>query len=547
MRAWPTPLSPLPEGKGKREGDSWTVQATIVAIEARHPAEFPLALGRGTGGRPANLPTILIYVFALCAGIGFAVADVLRHRAYHSAANDLAFFDQIVWNSAHGRFFQTSFVPYNFLGQHVQPILLLYALLYRIWASPELLLITQCLVASAAAIPLYHLARRLLRDDGRACLVAALYLLSPYLHHAVNFDFHPETMAPFFVFLAYGSVLSGRMRAAVYATLPLLLLKEDTALLALGIAWLCGLRRERRAAATLAGVAVGWGALTTLIIMPHFRAGPSDLEDRYGYLGSGAANILIGLATHPQRALAHVLVWSTLVTLLLLLGSVGFVPLFAPAELLAAVPVLCFHLLSTHVAQNSLRLHYSAEVLPLVWIAAVIGLSPCPPFLKGRGDVAAAHRLSLAVWMRTNVRTKFLFRFGRAGALRADGGRLAFLAFSALIAFAVASPFPPARGFDPEKFAVDTAHRRAIMAAIAQIPPSGSVSAQTGLAPHLAHRAALYEFPDGIGAAYILLDARGDTARPNQSRYPAAVATLSTAGYTPTWSRDGVTLYRQTG
>jgi hypothetical protein len=93
---------------------------------------------------------------------------------------------------------------------------------------------------------------------------------------------------------------------------------------------------------------------------------------------------------------------------------------------------------------------------------------------------------------------------------------------------------------------VDAPHRRAIEAAIAQIPPGASVSAQTGLAPHLAHRASLNEFPEGIGADYIILDARGDIAHPYQARYAPAVAALPYERYTPVWSRDGVTVYRKT-
>ncbi|MDQ6905871.1 MAG: DUF2079 domain-containing protein [Chloroflexota bacterium] len=460
-----------------------------------------------------------MYILAALAGIGFAVAAVLHHRAFHSAANDLAFFDQIIWNSAHGRWFATSFVPYNFLGQHVQPVLLLYALLYRLWPSPELLLISQSLLAAAAAIPLFHVARRLIRHEVLAAIVAGAYLLSPYLHHAVNFDFHPETMSPFFAFLGYRFILDGRRRAAVCALLPLLLLKEDTVLLLLGIAWLCWLRRERLLGATLAGIAVGWGAVATLIIMPHFRSGPSDLEERYGYLGSGAADILLGLGTHPQRALAHLLTWGTALTLLGIIGSAGFLPLAAPAELLAAAPLLAFHLLSIHAPQAHLRLHYSVEVLPLIWIAAVCGLAneatkrsfPTRPFLS-RGSPLIAH---------------------------------CFLILSAAIAFWTASPFPPARGFDPARFGTDRAHRQAVAEAIALIPSDASVSAQTGLGPHLAHRTALDEFPDGIGADYILLDARGDIARPYRVLYPPALAALPTEGYAPLWSRDGITLYRK--
>ena len=451
------------------------------------------------------------------AGIGFATAGVLHHRAYHSAANDLAFFDQIIWNTAHGRFFATSFVSYNFLGQHVQPVLLLYALLYRLWPSPVILLVTQALVAAAAAIPLFHVARRLIGSGGAACVVAIAYLFSPYLHHAVNFDFHPETMAPLFVFLGYRFILDGRRWAAIGALLPLLALKEDTVLVLLGVAWLCVLRRERRLGGILAGIAIGWGALTTLIIMPHFRAGPSDLEERYGYLGRGAAEILTGLVIHPQRALAHLLVWGMALTLLALLGSAGFLPLFAPAELLAAVPLLCFHLLSKHPPQMHLRLQYSAEVLPLVWIAAMHGL------VRVRSSQFA-------------VRSEFC-------ELRTSNSELFLLILCAGIAFWVASPFPPARLFDTDHFHADPAHARAIAGAIALIPPDATVSAQTALGPHLAHRADLQEFPEGIGATYVLLDARGDIARPEQPIYAATVAALPDEGYTVISSRDGVTLY----
>ncbi len=491
--------------------------------------------------------TLVTYILAALAGIGFAVAAVLHHRAFHSAANDLAFFDQIIWNSAHGRLFATSFVPYNFLGQHVQPVLLLYALLYRLWPAPELLLISQSLIAAAAAIPLFHVARHLIRHDVLAAIIAGAYLLSPYLHHAVNFDFHPETMSPFFAFLGYRFILDGRRRAAVCALLPLLLLKEDTVLLLLGIAWLCWLRRERRLGATLAGIAVGWGAVATLIIMPHFRSGPSDLEERYGYLGSGAADILLGLGTHPQRALAHLLTWATALTLLGIIGSAGFLPIAAPTELLAATPLLAFHLLSTHTPQAHLRLHYSAEVLPLIWIAAVCGLANLTPgsFPRGRGGEGSLRESRMFRGTSRHYEESPLPTPRARKGLGVRSLSLAFLILSAAIAFWAASPFPPARGFDPARFGTDQAHWQVVAEAIALIPPDASVSAQTGLGPHLAHRTALDEFPDGIGADYILLDARGDIARPYRALYPPALAALPTEGYAPLWSRDGITLYRR--
>src|SRR5262245_44070874 len=63
----------------------------------------------------------------LAATLGFAIlmswALLAQHRAFNSNGWDLAWFDQIVWNTAHGRPFENSFAAWNFLGEHVEPIL----------------------------------------------------------------------------------------------------------------------------------------------------------------------------------------------------------------------------------------------------------------------------------------------------------------------------------------------------------------------------------------------------------------------------------------
>ncbi len=590
----PPAPSPLRGGGDSPRGRGFTDTPQPLAENSPSP------YGEGAGGWA-------IAAIALLAGVGFAVAAVARYRSYHSTAYDLAFFDQIIWNTAQGRWFETTFLPYSFLGQHVQPVLLLYAALYRLHATPEILLVTQAFVIAAAAVPLYDVVRSLLGEapspappprSGRGVpllgvlinrewllpskrwpqtcsrgtplppqrgrgggggrwavfipvLVAVLYLLSPYLDQAVHFDFHPETMSPFFVFLAYALLLRGRRWAAVAAALPVLLLKEDTAVLLIGVAWLFWLRRERRAAGVLAGVAAAWGAVATLVVMPHFRIGPSDLEARYGYLGSGSGAILTGLVTHPERVLAHLLTWGTLLTVLGLLGSTGFLPLAAPAELLAVVPLLAFHLLSTHFPQMMLRLHYSAEVLPLIWLAAAVGLAHLTPgpFPRGRGgDFTPTLRMMFkrnSHYERSDNRHDAQHESPPLPRGKGRGVRfpaLLALTLCALIAFLVGSPFPPAREFHIAQYTTSATHRAAVEEAIAQIPPDASVSATTGIATHLAHRAAINDFPEGVGADYLVWDDADTIAAVYRPQFAAAIAT---GGYAPIWSRDGVTLCRK--
>ena len=80
------------------------------------------------------------YAAAVFACVTFASRAVDRHRSFESNAYDFGFFDQIVWNTSHGRWFASSFTPYNFLGQHFQPVLLIFALAYRLGAGIESLL-----------------------------------------------------------------------------------------------------------------------------------------------------------------------------------------------------------------------------------------------------------------------------------------------------------------------------------------------------------------------------------------------------------------------
>ena len=60
-----------------------------------------------------------------------------------------------------GGWFETSFVPYNFAGQHFEPILLVFVPAYWLGAGPYFLTVSQAGRRSAAAIPLYFFARAL--------------------------------------------------------------------------------------------------------------------------------------------------------------------------------------------------------------------------------------------------------------------------------------------------------------------------------------------------------------------------------------------------
>ena len=91
-------------------------------------------------------PTVLLG--ALIAGYIGAVGRYLvgAHQAFYTFY-DLAIYDQLFWNTLHGRFFITSLDAIHFsLGIHFSPIMLIYLPLYAIRPSPTTLLVARTML-----------------------------------------------------------------------------------------------------------------------------------------------------------------------------------------------------------------------------------------------------------------------------------------------------------------------------------------------------------------------------------------------------------------
>ncbi len=438
----------------------------------------------------------------------FIAVALHRWAAYETNAFDLAFFDQIVWNMAHGRLFETSFVSYNFAGQHFEPILLLFVPAYWVGAGPVALLITQALAAAVAAVPLFGFARRI----GLSALVSlsavVAFLANPYLHQAIGFDFHPEVMMAGPAFASAWAAAAGRPRLAVVFALSTLLFKEDAVFVVLALAAFMYRRGFPRHAWAAAGVSVAYAAALVLVLMPLIRNGqPSDLVDRYGYLlpSGGLVGIFAGAAVAPLKAARVAFAPAQLLTLGAFLAV--SVPLLVrkPTLLVWLVPPLGLALLSSHPEQRHLELHYAAEAVPIAFILSV--------------EAAAVVQRRTGVWV---------------------GAALAGPVFAAALLW---NPLGAARGEMPS-----AQHREALASAIALVPSRGDavVSAQSGLLPRLSQREHAYEFPGHAESAdWILVDRYGfrssqSIAADFDERLAAVRATAELV-----FSADGVELYRR--
>lgn len=468
----------------------------------------------GRGGVLSRVDALVLGRISVGAGtllfIAYWVAvAVLRWERLHLGAFDFAFFDQVVWNTSEGRFFATTFVPYNFAGQHTQPILLPFAALYRLGVGPLSLLVVQAAACGLAAVPLFEAARRLGLPVVVSTAAALAYLANPYVHRALAFDFHPETMVALPAFGALWAFAARRPSVGVACALSMLLFKEDAVFVVLALAiaaWTLDARREARA---LAAGAVAWAVLTVFVLMPALRGGqPSDLVERYGAIlgGHDGPAGLIWAVTHPLEVLGYASAPERVASIATFVLASGPWLLLAPVHALALAPGLAIGVLSSHPEQQALAFHYGVQLVPVAAIAGLLGarrlLRVTPPAV-----VAAAMVLVAAVGLGT---------LGPPSELVADG---------------------------PSE-----AHRAAVERATALVPADAAVSAQSSLAARIGRRRELWEFPGQWERAdYVFVDRYG--FRSSQSIDAGFDAELDDvrARAALVFEEDGVALYRVPG
>jgi uncharacterized membrane protein len=293
------------------------------------------------------------YVVAAVAFAGYAAWSLQRLRTFDASGFDLGIFEQAVRSYAHGHWPVSDLLGagYPTLGDHFHPILALLAPFYLLWPSPGCLLVAQALLFALSAVPVTRCAIRLL-GVRRGALAGAGYVLSWGLLSAVNFDFHEVCFAvPMLAFTAE-HLLHERWRAAVWCALPLVLVKEDLPLTLAAVGVVLVLNRQRRLGWTVLVFGVVTSALLFLVVLPALNPGGAYAHSS-GFNPFGGAIVKVSM-------------------LLALLVPTAFAALRSPL-LLLAVPTLLWRLVSANDRYWGMGYHYSAVLMPIVFIAGVHG------------------------------------------------------------------------------------------------------------------------------------------------------------------------------
>jgi uncharacterized membrane protein len=453
-----------------------------------------------------NLPQVVAAILILLYVITFGTLSVLRHETFDTSVFDLGNADQAVWNTTQGRILHFTTQPRvgeSRLGMHVEPILILVALLYFVYPSPKTLLILQTLAIGLSAWPVFLLARRRLGSPWAGVAFVAAYLLWPGLESANLFEFHAVALAPFFLLWAFyflelaiherHEIGEGQERRhwALFAFFLLLALstKEDISLLTVMLGLYVALVRRRvRAGAIIAAVGLAWFIGAVEVVIPYFRRG-RESPFLFFYQEWGRTPLEIAWTVISRPGLVFSAVW-TLENWHFLRGLLlpfAFLPLLEPAIFTLTAPSLAISLLSANPLIHRIEgYHYAAPFAPFVVIAAVYGAGRLVHWLQ-----FAAVRLSPIAYH-----------------LHPSPGSLVSLV--SCIVLLTSLYYHYYRGFSPLALpyqpVVVTEHDRLGARLAASIPPDAAVSAQAELIPHLSQRKRIEVWPNHDEAQYIFLD-----------------------------------------
>lgn len=425
--------------------------------------------------------TVILLVGAVLAYVTlFSVLSVLRFNAFHATTFDLGIMAQVTWNTAYGRWFETSIdraanteLIGSYLGNHVRPILLLLAPLYRLWPDPRLLLVLQSVALGLAVFPLYRIACRRTGDPKAALIVACCYLAYPALGFLNLVDFHPIIFSIPLLLVAYWALLEERW-GVFWTVVVLALFTKEEMVIPLG-AWglISLLRRDRRRAGLgLVAMAVMWAVLCFALIIPRFNEGQAYRFWQLWLQRPGSSDGLLVQSTgQPTGSASFATIALFLVHLFL---PLGFLPLLGPTSFAVALPSLAYLLMGKRQAFHSVGYQYPAVLIPWFFLAAVEGLR----------------------WARQRV--------GRWG-----GGRLYRLGLACMLIGTVGIQIPlnPVMLYHRAGiFRPDACHPQ-VVEALAQIPPAAGVATINRFGPALINRRILValEYPPPFRLDHVLL------------------------------------------
>ena len=352
-----------------------------------------------TGFRQLTILAAIFFILVL-------TFSIIRYESF-LASYDQGLFNQVFWNSIHGRFFQSSISSvassassidgqlsspfYIHLGQHFVIDFVLWMPFYALFKSPVTLIFLQVFLIAAAGIVLYFLARHYLSVPLSIMIVASYYGANGIIGPTLG-NFYEHCQFPLFLF---GLLLALEKKRWlwfwIFAALTLGI-REEAGISLFGIgAYLIISHRHLRVGLALCVLSFSYVSLITNAVMPMF----SDDNSRL-YLGNffrkfvktenpSTLELLWAMITQPQ-IIIEVFLNDLERRIRFLLGlwlPLAFIPIVSlPAWIMSSFPLLILLVQVYNKSATSINTRYTLGVIPLLIYAVILWWSEHPEKFK---------------------------------------------------------------------------------------------------------------------------------------------------------------------
>ncbi len=435
----------------------------------------------------------------------FGYLVTMRHFSIGTALHDFGIYDQLMYNTIQGRWFEAAMFNMDRIGYHLRdfdnhffaehfiPTFWIVTPFYWLFPHPVTVLMAQTVLLALAAVPVYLIALNKLRSPLLGVLFAGLFLMHPLIQQTNIKDIHIDSFAPVFLLGAFAAYLYKRMILFWVLTVLALGVKEEISVnvAAMGAFIFMG-ERDRKIGAVTFALGAAWFLIVIGWVMPYFRDGlPVRQIDRYGHLIPPDQRdpdavltkgmVLKAMLTNPGHLLGVMGDQLRIRGAFILLSPFALLGLWGRWAWLWILPMLAAAMLSGLFMQYEMIHHYGVTIVPAVTVASIYG----------------------AWWLlRRDLDPKAILPLPRVA------GGAAILLFMFAITWYEHGFTPGGKRYDPIDYRI-LPHNQLAYDYLAEIPDDAAVSAQLELGGQLTQRRYIYCWPEVLDAEYIFLDTRG--------------------------------------
>ena len=340
----------------------------------------------------------------------FVVLAYKRHLNLDTAVLDLSLEQQVLWNTAHGRWFQSGLETANYLGDHFSLITLPVSLIYAVFPHVLTMFILQTAVVVIAGYGINRLAELFTKNKFISRLFMLCFLFYTAISGLLLFDYHPNVFAlPLLIWAIY-FYFRKKSKLSFLLFFLATLCKEEIGVFVAMFGLLIAIKYRDKKGWLLFIYGIVYSLLALLVFIPYFRAGPSDTWQRYAWLGSTLSEVINTLITKPGYVLEKLIGWTRLIYLLKLSLPVIFLFIFALPESLIILPSLLINLLTDFPFQISAGYQYDIPITVGIFFASIVGwqsLNNKIALLKSKLD----YKFLLLIFLAVNLGLFFTHPF----------------------------------------------------------------------------------------------------------------------------------------